>query len=209
MNKRLTKEGILFVISGPSGSGKDTVIDSIRELDDSIGTSISATTRPMRKGEAEGVNYYYKTHEEFDALIEAGDVLEWDTFQGNKYGTLKSELDNQLKQGKCIMLAITVPGALKIKELFPQESVLIFNLPPSLDTLKYRIINRGRESEAEAESRFRAAIDNEIPKAVLFDYILVNDDLSETVDSLMAIIKAESSKFSRNKTILNDLHLID
>lgn len=209
MNKRLTKEGILFVISGPSGSGKDTVIDSIRALDDSIGTSISATTRPMRKGEAEGVNYYYKTHEEFDALIEAGDVLEWDTFQGNKYGTLKSELDNQLKQGKCIMLAITVPGALKIKELFPQESVLIFNLPPSLDTLKYRIINRGRESEAEAESRFRAAIDNEIPKAVLFDYILVNDDLSETVDSLMAIIKAESSKFSRNKTILNDLHLID
>ena len=107
------------------------------------------------------------------------------------------------------MLAITVPGALKIKELFPKESVLIFNLPPSLDTLKYRIINRGRESEAEAESRFRAAIDNEIPKAVLFDYILVNDDLSETVDSLMAIIKAESSKFSRNKTILNDLHLID
>lgn len=209
MNKRLTKEGILFVISGPSGSGKDTVIDSIRALDGSIGTSISATTRPMRKGEAEGVNYYYKTHEEFDALIEAGDVLEWDTFQGNKYGTLKSELDNQLKQGKCIMLAITVPGALKIKELFPQESVLIFNLPPSLDTLKYRIINRGRESEAEAESRFRAAIDNEIPKAVLFDYILVNDDLSETVDSLMAIIKAESSKFSRNKTILNDLHLID
>ncbi|MBE7067496.1 MAG: guanylate kinase [Ruminococcaceae bacterium] len=209
MNKRLTKEGILFVISGPSGSGKDTVIDSIRALDDSIGTSISATTRPMRKGEAEGVNYYYKTYEEFDALIEAGDVLEWDTFQGNKYGTLKSELDNQLKQGKCIMLAITVPGALKIKELFPKESVLIFNLPPSLDTLKYRIINRGRESEAEAESRFRAAIDNEIPKAVLFDYILVNDDLSETVDSLMAIIKAESSKFSRNKTILNDLHLID
>lgn len=209
MNKRLTKEGILFVISGPSGSGKDTVIDSIRTMDDSIGTSISATTRSMRKGEAEGVNYYYKTHEEFDALIEAGDVLEWDTFQGNKYGTLKSELDNQLKQGKCIMLAITVPGALKIKELFPQESVLIFNLPPSLDTLKYRIIHRGRESEAEAESRFRAAIENEIPKAVLFDYVLVNDDLSETVDSLMAIIKAESSKFSRNKTILNDLHLID
>ena len=206
---RLTKEGMLFVISGPSGSGKDTVIDSIRALDNSIGTSISATTRPIRKGEAEGVNYYYKTHEEFDALIEAGDVLEWDTFQGNKYGTLKSELDNQLSQGKCIMLAITVPGALKIKELFPKESVLIFNLPPSLDTLKYRIINRGRESEAEAESRFRAAIENEIPKAVLFDYILVNDNLDETVDSLMAIIKAESSRFSRNETILTDLHLID
>lgn len=209
MTKRLTKEGMLFVISGPSGSGKDTVIDRIRALDPSIGTSVSATTRPVRKGEQEGVNYYYKTAEEFDALIEAGDVLEWDTFQGNKYGTLKSELDNQLRQGKFIMLAITVPGALKIKELFPKESVLIFNLPPSLDTLKSRILNRGRETTAEADARFRAAIENEIPKAVLFDYILVNDNLDETVDSLMSIIKAESSRFSRNETILKDLHLVD
>ena len=209
MTRGLTKEGMLFVISGPSGSGKDTVIDKVRALDPSIGTSVSATTRPIRKGEKEGINYYYKSIEEFDALIEAGDVLEWDVFQGNKYGTLKSELDSQLQQGKFIMLAITVPGALKIKELFPKESVLIFNLPPSLDTLKSRILNRGRETTAEADARFRAAIENEIPKAVLFDYILVNDNLDETVDSLMSIIKAESSKFSRNETILKDLHLVD
>lgn len=187
-------ENLLFVISGPSGVGKGTLLADMMKLDGSLSYSVSATTRNKRAGEVEGVHYYYKSPEEFDRLIETGDVLEWDMYQGNRYGTLVSALNKGLAEGKNIALDITVPGAVKVKELYADRAVSVFILPPSLEELRRRLIGRGREDMEEIERRQEFAILHEMPEYRKFDYVLVNDDREKAVSNLLAILHTEFQK---------------
>ncbi len=182
---------ILFVISGPSGVGKGTLLGTMVKEDENLRYSVSATTRDMRVGEAEGVSYYYKTPEEFERLIEAGDVIEWDMYQGHKYGTLFSGVEKSLATGKNIALDITVPGAVNIKKMYGDRAVTVFVLPPSVEELKHRLINRNREGIEEIEKRLAFAIHDEMPKFKDFDYVVVNDKETVAVEQLFDILKAE------------------
>ncbi len=191
---------VLFVISGPSGVGKGTLLADMVKADESLTYSVSATTRNMRDGEAEGVTYYYKTQEEFDRLIEAGDVIEWDTYQGNKYGTLVSCLDKSLGTGKNIALDITVPGAVAIKNVYERRAVSVFILPPSIEELKSRLVGRNREDLEEINRRLAFAIKGEMFEFSKFDYVVVNDDREAAVENLFTILKAELIKCEKESS---------
>ena len=195
------KENILFVISGPSGVGKGTLLAEMVKKDDSLVYSVSATTRNMRQGEAEGVTYYYKTHKEFDSLIEAGDVIEWDEYEGNKYGTLISSINKSLETGKNIVFDITVPGAVNIKKTYGERAVSVFILPPSIEVLRDRLLGRNREGLEEIESRISFAVNGEIAQYKNFDYVIINGDLDATVESLFDILHATAIKY-QNKAAL-------
>ena len=118
----MKQRGIITVVSGPSGCGKNSIINAARNINKDLSYVTSATTREIRSGEAEGVNYYYKTNEEFTALIESGEILEWDYFCGNRYGTLKSEILKKIEAGNDLLLDLTIAGAIAVKEAFPEES---------------------------------------------------------------------------------------
>lgn len=200
------KRGLIAVISGPSGSGKGTLINRLAELDGNLCYAVSATTREMRLHEAEGVNYYYKTEPEFDALIAKGEILEWDSFCGHRYGTLACELEDKISAGRDVILDLTVPGAMAIKKAFPQDTVTAFILPPSMKELERRIRERQRETEEQLRQRVEAAA-GEVESFRQFDYTVVNDDLEEAVDRLWAIIKAERLTYQRNQDVLDRLNL--
>ena len=202
----ISKRGLITVISGPSGTGKGTLIAGLMEIDRDIHYSISATTREMRLGEAEGISYYFKTPEEFDALIQAGDVLEWDEFCGNRYGTLRSELESRVEAGTDVVLDITVKGAWAIKKAFPEDSITVFLLPPSIEALEDRIRGRKRENEAQLRDRLAQA-EKEIECVDSFDYVLVSDSITEAPKRLKMIIDAERQKVRRNPDIIDRLGL--
>ena len=187
---------VLFVISGPSGVGKGTLLADMVKADENLVYSVSATTRDMRPGEAEGVTYYYKTQEEFDRLVETGDVVEWDIYQGNKYGTLVSGLDRSLSTGKNIALDITVPGAVNINRIYGGRAVSVFILPPSVEELENRLIGRNREGEDEIRKRIAFAINVEMPQYKDFDYVIVNDREEEALTQLDCILRAGVLKFA-------------
>ena len=198
--------GLITVISGPSGSGKGTLIAGAMKRDGRLCYSVSATTREMRPGETEAVSYYFKTEEEFSRLIEQGEILEWDEFCGNRYGTLRQELSSRVEAGCDVILDLTVAGALAIKQAFPEDACTVFILPPSVEELENRI--RGRRREGEEQLRMRVArAEAEMACVDRFDYVLVNDDLNEATDGLCAIIDAERRKFIRNKDILIRMNL--
>lgn len=201
-----TRRGLIAVISGPSGSGKGTLINKIVKQDSNIGYAVSATTREMRNGEAEGVTYYYKSAEEFEWLIAQKEILEWDSFCGYKYGTLRSELESKISAGKDVILDLTVAGALEIKRAFPKDTVTVFILPPSMKELENRIRGRKRETEKQLRMRIEAA-SGEIESFRQFDYTVVNDQFETAVDSLWAIVKAERLTYNRNCDVLERLNL--
>ncbi len=196
----MSEKGLLIVISGPSGAGKGSICDKFIKDNPNIALSISATTRLPRKGEKEGLNYYYKSRKEFENMIENSELLEWACFCGNYYGTPKEYVDRLLKQGKDVVLEIEVQGALKVKEQYP-EGVYVFVLPPSIQELKKRIINRATESEESIKRRLKTA-QLEFVHIERYNYIIVNEQLDKAVITLEAIVKAEKSKVERNhKTI--------
>ncbi len=199
----MAEKGLVVVVSGPSGVGKGTLIDRITQRDDNIIYAVSATTREIRHNETEAVNYYYKTNEEFERLVCEKEILEWDEFCGHKYGTLRSVLQAGIDAGRDVILDLTIPGAVAIKEALPEDTVTIFILPPSIADLEDRIRSRHRETEAQLRERVAFAVKEELSKVALFDYVIVNDVLDEAVNDLAAVIKAERSKFIRNKHILN------
>ncbi|MGH1841400.1 guanylate kinase [Enterococcus gallinarum] len=192
----MSERGLLIVLSGPSGVGKGTVRKSIFESDDNdFQYSVSMTTRNKREGEIEGVDYYFRTREEFEALIEAGEMLEYAEYVGNYYGTPLSYVQKTLDQGKDVFLEIEVQGAKQVKEKVP-DGVFIFLTPPDLAELRSRITGRGTDSAEVIDERMRVARE-EIEMMALYDYAVVNDEVSKAVQRIREIISSEHFRVDR------------
>ena len=192
----MSERGLLIVLSGPSGVVKGTVRKAIFERDDNeFEYSVSMTTRPMRKGEVDGVDYYFRTKEEFEAMIEAGEMLEYAEYVGNYYGTPLTYVNKTLDEGKDVFLEIEVQGAQQVKEKVP-DGVFIFLTPPDLAELKARIVGRGTDSPEVIEERMRVAR-QEIEMMALYDYAVVNDQVQNAVDRIKDIIVSEHYRVDR------------
>lgn len=192
----MSERGLLIVLSGPSGVGKGTVRKAIFERDDNeFQYSVSMTTRPMREGEVDGVDYYFRTKEEFEAMIEAGEMLEYAEYVGNYYGTPLTYVNKTLDEGKDVFLEIEVQGAQQVKEKVP-DGVFIFLTPPDLAELKARIVGRGTDSPEVIEERMRVAR-QEIEMMALYDYAVVNDQVPKAVDRIKDIIVSEHYRVDR------------
>jgi guanylate kinase len=190
-----TDRGLLIVLSGPSGVGKGTVCSLLRKQAPELVYSVSATTRTPRAGEVDGVNYFFKSKEQFRSMIERDDLLEWAEYVGNYYGTPRSFVEQTLNEGKDIILEIEVQGALKVKEKFA-EGVFIFLTPPSLTELQSRIVNRGTETEDSIRNRMTIAVD-EIRLMEQYDYAVVNDQVELACQRIQSILIAEHCKRER------------
>ena len=191
-------KGILLVLSGFSGSGKGTVMKEImKKYSDRYALSISATTRSPRQGETDGVEYFFKTREEFEEMIAKDELIEYAQYVSNYYGTPKAYVQEQLNAGKDVILEIEIQGALKIKEKFP-DTLLLFMTPPSAEELKKRLIGRGTESMEVIQARLKRAIE-EAEGIEKYDYLIINDDLEECVERFHSIVTNEHERVSRNE----------
>lgn len=194
--------GLVIVLSGPSGVGKGTVNRILQKTNTQVAAAVSATTRAPREGELEGVSYYFKTKEEFEKLIAEDCFVEYASVYGNRYGTLKSELERIIGSGINVVLEIDTVGAMNIKNVMP-DAVTVFVLPPSLQELERRIRGRGAE-EATLNVRIIAAKE-EIAFARNYDYIVVNDEATRCASEVATIIRAESLKVKNNSELIDDL----
>ena len=177
-----------FVITGPSGVGKGTLIRLLLEQVPELRLSVSATTRPPRPGETHGVDYWFLSEEEFDRRIEEGDFLEWAGYAGRRYGTLRSEVQRTLDGGTPVVLEIEVQGARQVREAMP-EAVQVFIAPPSPEVLRQRLIGRGTDDPEQVEERLRTAR-AELAAHDEFDHEVVNDRLEDAVQHLVGLVRA-------------------
>ncbi len=191
----MIREGILMVVSGPSGVGKGTLCAALRQEIPDLVYSISATSRMPRPGEVHGVNYYFWSHSEFKERLAQDDFLEWAQVYGNLYGTPKTPVLEALKLGKDIILEIDFEGARQIKEKYP-EGVFVFITPPSMEELARRLEKRGTDSEVVRQQRLDQARD-ELGKISGYDYLVPNDDLATAASLLKSILLAERCRISR------------
>lgn len=196
-------KGLLFVVSAPAGCGKDTILEQLFARTDTVGYSVSATTRAPREGETDGVHYHFRTREQFEQMIKDGEVLEYTEYCGNYYGTPKKGVEELTAQGKDVILKIEVEGAMNIKRLFP-ECCLVFILPPSLAELERRLRKRGTETEEKIIARTEQAR-REIDLAENYDYLIVNGELSAAVDDLLAVIRAEKLRRVRCSELISEI----
>ena len=195
--------GVLVIVSGFSGSGKGTVMKRLLEKYDSYSLSISATTRMPREGEQDGREYFFKTVDEFEEMIEKEQLIEYARYVGNYYGTPKEYVERQLNDGRNVILEIELQGALQVKEKIP-KTVLVFLTPPCADELENRLRGRGTEDNETIMARLkRAAEESDYMKK--YDYVLVNDDLEKCVDDLNGIIRSERWKTDRNDSLITEL----
>ena len=176
----------VFVITGPSGVGKGTLIRGLMERLPKLELSVSATTRAPRPGEADGVDYHFLTREQFDERVAAGDFVEHADYAGRSYGTLRSELQERIRAGVPVVLEIEVQGARQVRSAMA-EAVQVFIAPPSLEALRARLIGRGTDDLAEVERRLRVA-ERELEAQPEFAYVVVNDRLDEALDRLAAVV---------------------
>ncbi len=184
---------MLFVISAPSGTGKTTVIRNVLKRFPDLVFSVSATSRPKRPGETDGVDYYFLSPQRFEEAIRNNELVEWEQIYGNYYGTLRKHIDETLARGKHMLFDIDVKGALSIRKLFPDDSVLIFLQPPSLEELRKRLEKRGTDSEEVIATRLeRARMEMELAES--FDYVVTNDDLEKTLKKVYHIIESRLTK---------------
>jgi len=184
-----TRNGMLLVISGPSGTGKGTLIKLLMEQDPSLVFSVSATTRAPREGEIDGVHYHFVSDEKYDQLVAEGAFVEYANVHGKRYGTLRSEVYGRLEKGENVVLDIDVQGALNVIAN-EKEKVSIFLLPPSMKELRRRLTDRGTETPEQIETRLHNAI-WEITQKDHYEYKVINDDMNECLRVLQAIIEAE------------------
>lgn len=196
-------DGILVIFSGPSGSGKGTVLKKFLAERNDASVSVSMTTREKRDGEIDGTHYYFVTREYFEKKIADNKMLEYAEYNGNMYGTPKDPVDEILREGKVVFLEIEVQGAEKIRKLYP-DAVSIFLMPPSMRVLEERL--RGRNSEDEETINHRLVIAREeIRRASEYDYIVINDTVDNAACGMETVISAERKKTIRNKKIISEV----
>ncbi len=182
------EQGTLFVISAPSGAGKTSLVSEMLRQDSRLGVSVSHTTRPMREGEQNGVNYHFVSRDEFEAMIARGDFLEHADVFGNYYGTSQVWVRETLATGQDVILEIDWQGAKQVRRLIP-ECVSVFIVPPSAEVLRQRLVGRGTDAADVVERRLAEA-EEECRHAVEFDYLVVNDDFSTALADLLAIVRS-------------------
>lgn len=191
----MNNRGMLIILSGPSGSGKGTIVRQLLEQRDDTVLSVSVTTRAPRTGEREGVHYYFKTKQEFERLIENGELLEYAEYNGDYYGTPVKPVEKCVREGKNVILEIEVQGAEKVMDK-REDIVSIFITAPSLTELERRLRRRGSETDASIEQRLKIAR-WELTRAFRYDYVVMNDKVHSAVERIQAIISAESMRFAR------------
>lgn len=200
----MNNEGLLLVISAPSGCGKDTVISSVLEkMKNDAYLSVSMTTRGIRPGEQEGINYYYVTEEEFFRNVNEGNMLEYARYGSNYYGTPVKPVKKLMSEGKVVILIIEVEGGGNVRKTFP-EAVKVFIMPPSMQVLENRLRGRNTDSEQAILDRLEIA-KKEMERAVEYDYIVENDKLETAVTDVLAIIRAERLKIKNMKNKLREV----
>ena len=196
-------KGVLTVVSGFQGAGKGTVMKRLIQKYDDYALSISVTTRKPREGERDGIEYFFKTKEEVEAMIENDEFLEYARYVDNYYGTPRFYVEEMLAKGKNVILEIEIQGAMQIKAK-NQEAVLVFVTPPSFEELRNRLVGRGTETADVIESRLKRASE-EAEGMPSYDYILVNDQVEDCVDRLHQIILSEHAKAQRNEEFINTI----
>lgn len=198
---KVNGNGLLIVVSGPSGAGKDTVCNNLVKDSDNIWISISMTTRSPRNGETEGKEYFFVTKEEFEDRIKKDEFLEYAIYNNNYYGTPKDKIEEYLNSGIDVILVIDIQGALSIQKLIP-SALFIFIMPPDMKTLKKRLIGRKTETKEKVIERFTTAY-NEINNVKKYNYVVVNDEVDKTVNKVKSIIQAEKCRVDR----IEEIHL--
>ena len=199
----MNHKGVLIVVSGFSGAGKGTLMKALLEKYDNYALSISATTRKPREGEVHGREYFFMSVDEFEALIANDQLIEHAKYVSNYYGTPRSYVEEKMAEGKDVILEIEIQGALKVKEKFP-ETLLIFVVPPSAEELKKRLIGRGTETMEVIEQRMNRATE-EAEAMDAYDYILVNDDLNQAVESLHNLIQSQHMQARCNAALIKTM----
>ncbi len=200
MNPRNKKTGCLIVVSGPSGTGKSTIVNTVLDTCNDLSFSVSATTRQQREGETEGVDYFFVTKERFQQMIDNNELLEHAEYVGNYYGTPRKAVLDKIENGSSILLDIEVQGAEQVKDQFP-EAVTMFVIPPSWEELERRLVNRGTDSMEKIQARLKQA-KSEIEKIENYDYIIVNDVLETAISEVISIIATQNYKYNKR---INDL----
>lgn len=198
----MVKKGVLAVISGFSGAGKGTIMRKLVKQYPYF-LSISATTRPAREGEQDGREYFFRSREQFEQMIANEELIEWAEYVGNYYGTPRKAVEQQLAEGKDVLLEIEMQGGMLVKEQFP-EALLLFVAPPSAEELKRRLIGRGTESPDEIIRRLKRAKE-EAPYMKKYDYIVVNEDLEEAADRVHKIISMTHNRVDNCKEFVHDM----
>ena len=200
----MSKQGLLLVVSGPSGCGKGTVCKEIRRRNPEIRVSVSATTRFPRTGETHGVDYFFVSDDQFQEMIDTNSLLEYaKIYSGRSYGTPKKYVMDMLDNGHDVILEIDMQGALQVKKQY-DEAILIFLIPPTLTELRNRLVGRGTEKEEVINERFNSA-KNELSYINQYNYVVLNDDVNKAADKIQAIISAEKCVAKRNLYVLQTL----
>ncbi len=197
----MSNKGLLIVLSGPSGSGKDTIIEKIFSINKNIEKSVSMTTRKARNNEVDKRDYIFVSEKDFKEIISSNGMLEYTQYCGNYYGTLKRSVDKLMEDGKDVILKIDVNGAKQIKEKC-SDSVSIFILPPSIEALSSRLVKRSTETDESLKRRLERA-KQEIESSYIYDYVVINDNVDNCVRDICNIINAEKLKSDRMKNIIS------
>ena len=184
------RKGLIVCISGPSGAGKGTVLGKVSEIFPEMGSSISVTTRAPRGTEQEGVEYYFRTPEQFEQMIRDNEIIEYDVYAGNYYGTPREHISRQCDEGIDCLVDLTVAGSIALKEIYGDNALTIFLMPPSMEVLEGRLRGRGTETDEKIRLRLSQAA-SEMERKDEFDHVVVNDDLETAVNEVIGLIEAK------------------